>query len=370
MATIEAYETKAGKRNRVRYRTPTKRQTDKRGFKTKRDAERFARTVEVAKDRGEYVAPADARVTVGELGPAWLAGKRGLKPSSFQPLEAAWRNHVQPRWGAVAVADVRTSAVQSWVTEFSTDKSATTVLRAYGVLAGILDAAVKDRRILSNPARGVDTLPRKRRKPHVYLSHEQVHALAEHAKYPVLVLVLAYCGLRWGEAVALRVRNVDVKKRRLSVELNVVEVGGRLYEGTPKTHGRRTVPVPGFVAERIAEHIAGKGPDELVFPGPSGFLRSARVHDDNRSWFMAAVEAANLPRITPHDLRHTAASLAVSTGTNVKAVQRMLGHASATMTLDVYADLFDRDLDAVGDALDAAARASVGKMWAQGAVKE
>jgi integrase len=74
---------------------------------------------------------------------------------------------------------------------------------------------------------------------------------------------------------------------------------------------------------------------------------------------------AEFPRVTPHDLRHTAASLAVSAGANVKAVQRMLGHASAAMTLDVYADLFDDDLDAVARALNDHATASVvGKMWA------
>lgn len=61
-----------------------------------------------------------------------------------------------------------------------------------------------------------------------------------------------------------------------------------------------------------------------------------------------------MPVVTPHDLRHTAASLAISAGANVKAVQRMLGHSSAAMTLDRYADLFEDDLDSVADALDAA----------------
>ena len=75
----------------------------------------------------------------------------------------------------------------------------------------------------------------------------------------------------------------------------------------------------------------------------------------------------DLVRLVPHDLRHTAASLAISAGANVKAVQKMLGHASAAMTLDVHADLFDDDLDAVGDALSAAGDpADVGKMWVNG----
>ena len=71
------------------------------------------------------------------------------------------------------------------------------------------------------------------------------------------------------------------------------------------------------------------------------------------------LSSAAIEPMTDHDLRHTAASLAVSAGANVKAVQRMLGHASAAMTLDVYADLFDDDLDAVADALDAAVQRHV-----------
>ena len=94
-----------------------------------------------------------------------------------------------------------------------------------------------------------------------------------------------------------------------------------------------------------------------------GFLTKAEAEQ-----LAATLDVAELPQLTPHDLRHTAASLAVSAGANVKAVQKMLGHASAAMTLDVYADLFDDDLDAVAVALDhAASVASVGKMWARGA---
>lgn len=69
-----------------------------------------------------------------------------------------------------------------------------------------------------------------------------------------------------------------------------------------------------------------------------------------------ALRESGIPRVTPHELRHTAASLAVQSGANVKAVQRMLGHASAAMTLDVYADLFDDDLDVLAQRLDSAAR--------------
>jgi integrase len=363
MATVEPYTTKAGRRYRVVYRTPERKQTSKRGFRTKRDAELFLASVEVSKARGEFIDPGAARVTVGQLGPDWLARQSHLKPSALRPVESALRVHVLPKWGSAAVSEVRQTAVQSWLSELGAERGATTVIRAYGVLAGILDEAVTDRRILLNPARGVN-LPRKTRKPHVYLSHEQVHELAATSKYPTLVLTLAYCGLRWGEATGLRVKHLDMLKRRITVEENAVQVGSRIEVGTPKNHKRRAVPFPRFLAELLARECEGKSGEDLVFPAPDGgYLRSARVHEDNMSWFAGAVKRAGIPRITPHDLRHTAASFAVSSGANVKAVQRMLGHSSAAMTLDVYAELFDEDLNAVADALDAAvSRSGVARM--------
>lgn len=124
-----------------------------------------------------------------------------------------------------------------------------------------------------------------------------------------------------------------------------------------------SVPYSTFLAGGLARQCEGKGRDGLVFAGENGqYLRLARVHEDNMSSFAGAVKRAGIPRITPHDLRHSAASFAVSAGADVKAVQKMLGHSSAAMTLDVYADLFDGDLDAVSDALDqAVSMAIVGK---------
>ena len=92
----------------------------------------------------------------------------------------------------------------------------------------------------------------------------------------------------------------------------------------------------------------------MVFTTPAGApLRNTNFR--RRHWDRA-VRACGLDGLTPHDLRHTAASLAVAAGANVKAVQRMLGHASAAMTLDVYAGLFGDDLDTVADLLDEAAK--------------
>lgn len=371
MASIEPYTTAGGKRYRVRYRKPDHSQAAKRGFLTKKAAQLYLAENDVALGRGEWVDASESRIPVAVLGETWLASQSHLKPSSYRPVEIAWRLYVKPKWGKVAVGDVRHSEVQAWVSGLSkgTDevkaKGATTVLRAYGALAAILDTAVRDRRLSSNPARGI-SLPRKTGKARAYLSHDQVQLLADHSgKHATLVLLLAYTGLRWGEATALRISCLNMLRMRLSVQENAVNVGGKIIVGTPKSHEARSVPYPAFLSEPIAKLCEKKQHTALVFG--DGYTHQPHP-DGRRGWFVAAVAKSQaddktFPRVTIHDLRHTAASLAVSAGANVKAVQRMLGHASAAMTLDTYADLFDDDLDGVSIALNHARNASsVSKM--------
>lgn len=384
--SISSYNTAKGKRYRVRYRKPDKSQTDKRGFKTKREAETFLASVTMSKATGEYIDPAASRVTVGTLGIDWLRGKSTLKPSSYHSLEVAWRVYVEPRWGNTPVGDIRPTAVETWISELAAGtsvtartkrqrsaegpRSATVTLRALGVLAGILDAAVRDRRIPSNPARGARNLPRKHStKQRRYLTDAEVIRLARATETPThatLIMVLAYCGLRWGEAIGLRVSDLNMLRRRIHVSQNAVEVDGIIHVGPAKSWEKRTVPLPRFLVEPLADLCRGKAPEALVFSGPRGeYLRRPKTSEGTSSWLLTALQAAQLERLTPHDLRHTAASLAVASGANVKAVQRMLGHKSAAMTLDTYADLFDSDLDDVAVRLDErAASADVGKVWA------
>lgn len=389
MSSVDPYTTRNGeKRWRVTYRTPEGKQTTKRGFSTKRDAQAFADTTAVAKLRGEYIDPRAGQVTVGQLAPEWLARQTHLKPSSQRVADVAWRVHVEPRWGRVKVADIRHSAVQQWIADMGRDERGTdgevvkrgagpvTVIRAFGILRSVLDEAVKDRRLIANPCAGVK-LPRKGKRERGYLTDDQVWQLAREAgagragsDKGVVVLVLAYCGLRWGELAGLHVADVDVLRRRITVRRNAVNVGGRVVVGTPKTHEQRVVPFPRFLVEPLAEVLTGKAREAIVFPAARG---GYALSPGASTWFSSAVQRCQeqadearaeesaeggepstpeFPRVTPHDLRHTAASLAISAGANVKVVQSMLGHASAAMTLDTYADLFADDAEAVADAHD------------------
>lgn len=359
MGSVDAYSTGAGTRYRARYRTPDKVQREKKGFRSKTAAREFLTTVEASKLRGEFIDTAAGRQTVGELGARWLSGLPQLKPSSRATVETAWRVHVEPRWGSVQVGKVRHSDIQAWVSGMTL--GASSVIRNHNVLSQILDVAEADRLIQANPARKIK-LPRKVPRKRSYLTHAQVEKLAgltdEHG---TLVRFLAYTGLRWGEATALRVRDMDFLRRRAAVSENAVRVGGQIVVGTPKTHHARSVPWPEFLSTELARLCEGKARDALVFGNGLSHLRQAT---SGTGWFAVTLRRAqaaerDFPTITVHDLRHTAASLAIAAGANVKAVQRMLGHASAAMTLDVYADLFDDDLDAVAVQLDAARRSVV-----------
>ena len=126
MGSITSYETAGGKRYRVRYRKPDRTQTDKRGFRTKRDAELFLAATEVRKARGEFIDASAARITINEIGGSWLSSQGHLKPSSLAVIEVAWRIHVQPRWGRRVLGEIRHSEVQAWVSELASRRSART----------------------------------------------------------------------------------------------------------------------------------------------------------------------------------------------------------------------------------------------------
>jgi integrase len=193
------------------------------------------------------VSPKLGRVTVDELSADWLARKRQATAQSYyRTLETAYRVHVKPRWGSVSVADVDVLGVQAWITKMGRDGSgATTIIRAQGVLSGILVDAVKGKRLSANPVKGLDNLPRKSGKRRVYLSADDVARLADKSgEHRVLVPLLAYCGLRWGEAIGLRVRDVQFLRRRIAVSSNAAPIGSRHVVGPTKGREARSVPVP------------------------------------------------------------------------------------------------------------------------------
>nr|WP_242625020.1 tyrosine-type recombinase/integrase [Krasilnikovia cinnamomea] len=141
-----------------------------------------------------------------------------------------------------------------------------------------------------NAATGV-RLPRVGRAEKAFLTHAQVAALAAAAEpHGLIVRLLAYTGLRWGELAALRVRRVDLVRRSLVVAESVTEINGRAVFGTPKTRQRRSVPLPRFLVAPLPAHMGGRGPDDLVFTSPGGEV--LRTNNFRRRAFDRAAESA------------------------------------------------------------------------------
>jgi integrase len=223
-------------------------------------------------------------------------------------------------------------------------------------------------RLPRNVAEGIK-LPKVQRKEMHFLTAAQVEALAQAiaTPYGMLIRIAAYTGLRPCEFVALKVGRLDLLRGTVRVAEAAPEVAGHLEWGGVKTHEARTVRLPRSLAEELGAYLVGRptGRDDLVFTAPRGGpLRESKFVPDR---FKPAIGAANQviaqlvpdgrPELLPedlrlYDLRHTAASLMIRQGASVKAVQRQLGHATASITLDTYGHLFPDELDALAGRLE------------------
>jgi len=361
----------------VRYRTPDGGSREK-SFKLKREASDYLTTVEGSKLVGGYIDPRRAKILTGDWASKWLATKTNLAATTRGRYEDIDRAYIQPRWGNVPLSKVTHEDIQEWLAGLPL--AAASVRKVHRNLSQLLDYAVRSGRLAVNPAKGC-SLPRVKSKPKRYLTHEEVAAFADAVgpDWRLVVLTLAYTGLRFGELAALRARNLDLLRRRVIVCESYSPVNSVMVLSDTKGHQRRDVPLPRFLVPELQVQLAGKGPDSLVFTGPKGaILRSQtlqqsafkkaslalglchqKLDDDGNPVLTKRGKAVMTGFLSPHELRHTAASLAIAAGADVKVVQQMLGHKSATMTLDQYGHLFPDRLDIVSDAMDAAREAGL-----------
>ncbi len=342
-------------------------------------AEQRRTELEAALSTDTYVDPATAKVSFGEVADKWLESRHDLRPSTWWKYRSLLDTHVNARWGEVQLRAIKSEDIAVWLgtllksrAEGGSGLGPSQARHAFRVLSMVLAWCVPSR-LVRNPAEGVK-LPVRPETEHVYLSFEQVERLADAAgelrtKYDhptasaavnrALILLLAYTGLRWGEAAALRVGRVDLVKRRIRVVTTFYELNGVQHEGPPKTGKHRTVAFPPSLGPELKRIIGNRGDHELVFTTARG--SSLRANNWRVREFNPAVKLAQLGTLglTPHKLRHTAASLAIAAGADVKVLQHMLGHADAAMTLNIYGHLFPDRLDEVADTLDARRRGAL-----------
>jgi integrase len=333
----------------ARYKGPDGRHHSK-SFRRKVDAEKWLTLEEGKTIKGEWVDPEAGTISYGEWAESWLEGLHHIGPKTRAGYEGLLRSRINPTFGNAELRRISTASIRSWVAEMTDEGlSSARIHQALRVVKQSLNVAVDDGLIARNPAAKVK-LPRVEKRRQRFLTAFELSRLADECgDYRPFVWFLGWSGLRLGEAVALRAGKVD--GRRVRVEESATEIDGRgLTFGPTKTHETRIVILPKIVSQELDGVLEDKANDELIFTAPRG--GPLRAGNFRKRVFNPAAERIGIPDLLIHDLRDTAASLAISTGASIKAVQRMLGHASAAMTLDTYGSLFEEDLEALADRID------------------
>jgi integrase len=345
----------------VRYYTPAGRQKGET-FARKVDADRRKTEIEHSKLKGSYINPALGKTKLAEVAERWWATCANMRPTTRDNYRRRLDTYVLPRFGAMPLNAIDKLAVKEWLATMPPP----TATVALNVLKLVLDAAVDAGLLAANPAsrmRRPKVVSRDKR----FLTPAEIERLARaiDPRYATLLRFAAYSGLRFGELAGLKVGRLDLLAGRVQVVEAIATIGGKMHPGPTKTGERRTVRIPRWLCEELGAYLAGRPhePGDYVFTSPRG---GPLHHGTFRTaYFQPAVRAAGLDPFRFHDLRHTAVSLWISAGANVKVVQRQAGHKTAAMTLDTYAGLFPEDVDALMERLEHAHAAAADAMWSQ-----
>lgn len=361
-----------GKRWRVRWEDPHTGEPRTQLFERKADAEHHDANVHADISQGRYIDPRAGRITVAEYAGQWRAAQLH-RDSTVDLVERAMRLHILPVLGPRAVADVRTTHVQTWVKRVSEVLAASTTHLVYSYVNSMFESAVNDRLIGTSPCTGI-RLPPIENRPYFIPPPGQVHALSARitARYAPIPYLAAGCGLRGGEVFGLELDTIDLDNREIHIRQQLKRmVGASPYLGEPKTTtSHRTVEMPAIVHRALTTHLERFPPTELelddrtdprrahIRPALLLFTTSNGLPLHRSNWssvWRTAVRRTDLPPgFGLHGLRHYFATLLIHNGASVKTVQLALGHSKPTITLNTYAHEWPDAIDRTRSLVDAA----------------
>lgn len=332
-------------------------------FDTKLDASAWLKAQTSEVDRGTWLPPQERRapqvLTLRTYADTWLAG-RDLKPRTRLLYRGLLDALVLPSLGDERLDRITPTTVRTW---HGTLDAGTPTRRAhaYSLLRAIFTTAVADDLVPANPCRvrGAGSSKRASETRVATLSELEAIVEAMPVRYRPMVLLAAWCGLRFGELAELRRRDVELDAGVLRVHRAVTMRDGQVFVGEPKSAaGRRTVSIPPHLLPLLREHLDERtdgGRDALLFPaGHGGHLAPTTLQNP---WSKARA-AAGRPDLRFHDLRHTGATLAAATGATLAELMQRLGHSTSAAALRYQHAAADRDR-AIAEALSGFASAKV-----------
>jgi integrase len=323
-------------------------------FATKADAQRWLAVAQADILRGTFIDPSAGRITFAEWAEDWLASKPGKRATSLARDRAALRTHLIPALGPLPLSAITPMHVRKAVDEMRGRRLSPKSIRTYiGTLVAIMNAAVDADLIPRSPVRGLH-LESAERRSRPTITTRQLYELADEVppRFRTLILLAGVLGLRWSEAIALRVGDLDFDENRVRIVRTVQEVSGRIkiVDATKSSASRRTMAAPTPPMQELAEHLDAFRPDaasgDLVFVGERGgvlrrsFLARVLKPAATRVGLAVGVRAG----LDFHGLRHIATSLMVASGEHPRVMQGRLGHSNPVLTIGLYAHVPD-DVD-------------------------
>lgn len=328
---------------RARYRDADGREHS-RHFARKIDGQAWLDEVTASVVTGMYVDPDAGKLTFSDYWQQWSSRQiwvRGTKESADQAAASA-------TFSQYRMNTIKRGHIESWIKGMTAGErplAPSTIRTRYNYVSMSFRAAVRDRVISVDPTAGV-RLPRARRAEHTMVipTPGQVRAALDHAapEHRALVAVCAFAGLRLGEAAGLRADDLDAATGLLSVRRQVQGTNVATAEVVPpKAGSERVIAVPDALVQILEEHVENIGTikDEAYIFTSGGHLlnRSSAGH----IWRMIRKRAGLPAEYTLHSLRHFYASALIAAGCDVVTVQRALGHAQPSITLNTYSHLWN-----------------------------
>lgn len=272
----------------------------------------------------------------GPYAEAWLE-QRELKPRTRALYRRLLDRFILPAFAEVSLRDITPQVVRTWHSGLDATRP-TQRAHTYSLLRSILSTAVTDEILASNPCRvrGAGSAKRVRSIEPATLGELEVLLESVPASYRALVLIGAWCGLRFGEVSELRRKDVDLKAGTIHVMRGVVRIGKEVTVGKPKNiAGVRDIAVPPhllpILEQHLKEHVA-LGREALLFPSVKDPDVQVHTNTLRRHWLKARL-AAGRPDLRVHDLRHTGAVLAAQSGATLAELMARIGHSTPQMAL-------------------------------------
>jgi integrase len=281
----------------------------------------------------------------GAYAAGWLKG-RDLAGGTRKLYRIILDTHILPAFEDTPVTAITPTAVREWHAEIRTRTGPTQRARAYSLLRTILGTAVTDDIIPANPCRirGAGSAKTVREIRPATLAELEALATEMPSRYRLMVLLAAWCAMRFGELAELRRGDVDVKNGVVRIRRAVARTDdGPVVKGPKSEAGKRDVNIPPHLMPAVREHLARytrPGQDALLFPAVhSGHMNPATL----RRVYHPAREAAGRPDLRFHDLRHTGAVLAAATGATLAELMARLGHSTVSAAMRYQHAAADRD---------------------------